>query len=414
MKTLGVFATLALGALGSVGCSPADTEPTREELASCDDGRGTVFHVARDIAGAAQVVADGQGGYLLFRRGGAMSGGVVRVAHDGAVVEVLPNPSVLAPFIQDVEPSVDGRTILGGWLETSYIQSTPTMPTTPGWVGQVNGEWQLEWEAQVGPPGIQHVLVRALSDGGAIVAGTAGEDESLDEATNDARDDAFVARVDPQGQIVWDHRIRFAGSVPADNWRPPQTLMLGTDGRVRFVVQSEQGLLVFSSELDGEDSLEQVLDTRLALGLVGVAPLPDGRLAIASNRNAAVLTMVDSEGQVLWEKTYDGDLQAHVEAITYNATENELVLSGALWSYGESWFRSWLLATDLDGEQTWRMERQPMARAPRQDGDYVTVEPGRGPGLLGLAASPDGSVLVTGNSQMHLCFFTITPGACHE
>jgi hypothetical protein len=73
-----------------------------------------------------------------------------------------------------------------------------------------------------------------------------------------------------------------------------------------------------------------------------------------------------------------------------------------------------MLATDLDGEQTWRMERQPMAWAPHQDGDYVTVEPGRGPGLLGLAASPDGSVLVTGNSQMHLCFFTITPGACHE
>lgn len=410
MKTLRVFATLALGGFG---CSQADAPPQREALASCDDGRATVFHVARDVAGATQAVADGQGGYLLFRRGGEMTGGVVRVDHDGAVVEVLPNPSALTPFIQDVEPFLDGQAVLSGRLESLYVENSSTTPTAPGWVGKVNQEWQLLWEAQVGPPGTQHVLVRALPDGGAIVAGTVWADQTSDDATKDARDDAFVARVDPQGQLAWDHRISFAGSAPEDNWRPPQTLMLGTDDRVRFVVQSEQGLLVLSSDLTGENPLQQLLDTRLALGLVGVAPLPDGRLAIASNRNAAVLTMVDSEGQVLWEKTYDRDQQAHVAGVTYSRTRKELVLSGALWSEGEG-SSSWMLATDLDGEQSWRMERAPMARAAGQDGDHVTVEPGRGPGLLGLAASPDGSVLVAGDSQTHLCFFTITPGACHE
>jgi hypothetical protein len=255
-------------------------------------------------------------------------------------------------------------------------------------------------------------LVRALPDGGAIVAGTAAEDDTADDATNEARDDAFMARLDPQGQIAWDNRIRFPGSVPSDNWRPPQTLMLGTDDRVRFIIQSELGLLVVATNLDGQDEARQLLDTRLALGLVGVAPLPDGRLAIASNRNGAVLTMVGSEGQVLWERVYDRDQRASVQAIMFNPSRDELLLSGTQWTEGG--FGSWLLATDLDGEQTWRMTRKPMARAPGQDGDYVTVNPGRGPGLLGLVASPDGTVLATGDSQMHLCFFTIAPGACHE
>jgi hypothetical protein len=404
-----VLGLMMLSGLALGGCSEADDAyPARETLSSCDAGRPTIFHVARDIEGAAQAVADEEDGYLLFRRGTFVAG-VVRVDRDGDIVEELPNPSASIPFIQDAQSLADGQTILTGRLETF---TTP--PTTPGWVGKVNRQWDLQWETFVGPPRAQHVLARALPDGGAIVAGTTWEDQTADEATNGDRDDAFVARIGPEGQIVWDNRTRFAGSVPGDNWRPPQTLILGADDRVRFIVQSEAGLLVLSSDLDGQEQLEQVLDTRLALGLIGVVTLPDGRLAIASNRNAAVLTIVDSEGQLLWEKTYDRDENVRVEGIVYNATRGELVLSGSSRDSGQSSMRTWMMAIDLDGEQTWRLEKEPMARAPRQDGDYVTVEPGRGPPLLGLSALQDGSVLALGASQMHLCYFTVAPGVCHE
>jgi hypothetical protein len=391
MKTSLSLGSIAF-ALLLASCSQQGEVEQREQLASCDDGRPSTFNVARDLYGATQAVAEGNDGFLLFNNNTAGKG-VVRVDQQGVVVQRLANPIDAEHWVGDISPQGDGGAILSG--------SVGQRPPRQGWVAKTDSAWNVLWEVPLGPEGF-HSTVHALADGGALVAGAAvGEREAT----------AFLGRIDPAGQLLWERRLPFSPPVSWGNtWWTTRDTAVDAEGRVRSVLASAEGLLLISSDLDGNVE-QQLLETELALRPKGVAALPDGRLALLSERQGAILTMLDARGQVLWEKTYGRERGVEPFGIAFNAARNELLLSGSSRGRELTAQRTWLLAADDQGDELWSLERKPLDRV-GADGNVVDVAAGQGPPVIGLAVAPDGTVLGAGYTGFELSYFVLGEGEC--
>jgi hypothetical protein len=388
---------LALG-LAISGCAGDDAFPDRESLTTCEDGRPTTFHALHDLEGADRVVADADAGFLLFRRR-SFEGGMVYVGPDGRGAEEHSNPLSAATYLGDAAFFGGGGAMLAG-VEFS--------DSTNGWMGRVGSHFELEWELPVELE-LMNIAVQVLPDEGAIVAGTLRAERV--DGNELAGHDLFWSRVDAAGKISWERRAQV--SFEARPWGP-LTFAVGADS-VRFVVETRAGLVLISSDLDGNDVQHRMLETRLALHLVAVVALPSGELVIVTNRTTnqylaagVVLTIVDAAGNVLSERHVGKEERAQAKGVRFNPVRGEIIIFGS-----DDWeSRTWLRAANIEGELTWSLRREPLQRGgPNNDYDHVTVEPDRGPELADVAVAPDGSLLAVG-SAMQLCYFVVGSGDC--
>jgi hypothetical protein len=380
------------------GCAGDDAFPDRESLTTCEDGRPTTFYALHDLEGADRVVADADAGFLLFRRR-SFAGGMVSVGPDGRGAEAHSNPLSAATYLGDAAFLQGGGAMLAG-VEFS--------DSTNGWVGRVGPHFELEWELPV-ELDLTNIAVQALPDAGAILAGSF-RTESV--AGNElAGHDLFWSRIDAAGQVQWERRAQASFEAIA---RSALTFAVGLDS-VRFVVETAAGLALISSDLDGNNVQQRMLETRLALHLVAVVALPNGELAIVTNRTTnqysaagVVLTIVDAEGNVLREAYVGKEERSRAKGVRFNPVRGEIIMFGS-----DGWeSRTWLRAANLEGEPIWSLRREPLQRGgPNHDYDHVTVERERGPELADVAVAPDGSLLAVG-SAMQLCYFVVGSGDC--
>lgn len=418
MKTTLIRGLTLLSTLSLAGCSAEDDVPTRVQFATCDDDRPTTFFSARDLYGVTQAVADGNEGFLLYGSN-TSNKPVVRVDHAGNFIELLEDPEK-DRMIQDVSPTADGGAILSS-VDWSFKPLPPLLRQALAF--KMDATWSAAWQVEIGPPGVGRTMVRALPDGGAIVAGiydqtTTGalRDAEASElpTTTEPSHGVFSARLSKEGELLWQRLAPFeASAVHNPSWWTEQTLAIGPGDRLRLATGTADGVLLISSDLNGESEQQLILDTRLALVPVGVAALPDGRLAILSNRDGAVVTMIDAEGDVLWEKSYGREHGAEAFGIAANGARREILVSGSTRGQGLTSQRTWLTATDFDGEPTWSLERRPMDLV-GPDGNVEKVTNAQGPAVLGLAVAPDGTVLGAGYTGFQLTYFALGTEACHE
>ena len=405
MKTDAAMGVVVLLTWALAGCSGQDDVPIRARLSACDDGRPTTLQVARDVYGVTQAVADSNGGFLLYGSNTA-GNGVARVDHAGNLVEVLEAPR-REDWIEDVSPTADGGTILASvdWN---------LGPTEAASVTKMSPAWSVAWRIGIDAPGASHLVVRALPDGGAIVAGASGEPNPQAEGsslTSGSTNGAFWARLSGEGDLVWEHRVTFdAGEPDSGSWWADQTLVVGPNG-LRFVVGTANGMLLISSDLDGQSEQQQLLDTRLALRPIGAAALPDGRLAVLSDRYGAIVTMIDPDGHVAWEESYGREHGVLPFGIATNTARGEILLSGASGGQELRAERTWMMATDFDGMPTWSLERQPMDLV-GADGNVREVDAQQGPPVIGLAVAPDGTALGAGYTGFQMTYFAFGAGGC--
>ena len=387
------IAWLALG-LELGGCS-APAPDTLTEFVSCESSRPTLFRMDRELYGATSVVADGDRGFALVELTSRTSD-VVRLSHDGKTVKRTANPSSYRPNISDVAALRDGRLLLIG---------TAWGDAQQGWVGCLSNDGQLDWEALLPGGGGGRRYVRPLSDGGAMVV-RIDPNISTSDPNAEVTVTVVFARLSAVGEVLWERRANAAGTGASTQWYYGRTLSLGADERARFVVETHQGLVLLTSDLDGKELTEQVLDTRLAMYPVAAVGLPDGKLAIATNRANAILTLVDVDGSVLWERAYDLERQGWADALTYDAARGQLVIGGRLAG------GSWLLAVDLDGEPVWSLERDPVKYANLDEiGELAAND---GPEVAQLVAAPDGTLLAAGWTHSELSYFVVGTEACHD
>jgi hypothetical protein len=411
MKAHWFLGVVALTGPAIAGCSAEAEVPTRSFLTSCDDGRPTALVVARDLYGMTQAVADGDGGFLLFGSNTAGKG-VVRVDHAGHIVEVLDGP-VEKMLLEGASPTGDGGAIVSS-REFSVLSPEADASTV---ISKMDPTWQVVWQTQIGPLGTGGSEVRALPDGGAIVVSYVSglnddaENASAATTTRSEQSGVFWRRLSPTGALLWEHRATYEPpGVWASGWWSNQSFVID-DEHIRLVVGTRDGLLLLSGSLDGAEEPPRLLDTRLALSLVGVAALPDGRLAVLSERDGAVVTMVGADGLVLWEKAYGRDHGVEPFGIATNAARSELLLSGSSRGTDFGTQRTWLMATDFAGETTWSLERAPMALE-GTDGNVREVDVTQGPAVLGLAIAPDGTAVGAGYTGFELTYFTLGSEVC--
>jgi hypothetical protein len=176
-----------------------------------------------------------------------------------------------------------------------------------------------------------------------------------------------------------------------------------------MAVATDEGIQLIEGTADGEWT-QKLLDTRLAVGVTDSASLPDGSLAITSTRSSgAVLTMIAPDGSVKWEKVFGQGEFAEGQAVAYNAGRNELLLGGSYRGSNGGTQRTWIIATDLDGNQTWELVREPVDFD--IDGNVASARDNQGPGITDIAVQPDGSFIATGQTS-NLSYFVVSADDC--
>jgi hypothetical protein len=163
--------------------------------------------------------------------------------------------------------------------------------------------------------------------------------------------------------------------------------------------------------VDDEGELtEQVLATRSYLQ--GVVALPGERFATASSRAAgAVVSVFETDGALVWEQTYGRETHAEPSGIAYDPTREQIVVPGSYRGADGGRTRTWMITTDLDGNQQWEMTRLPQ-ETKGVDGQVASVSPNRGPELRGVSVGPDGTLVAPGQTSVDLTFFVVGPDAC--
>ncbi len=385
--------------------------PERRELSTssvsasrCDGERSSSLYLLKDLEGAAAGIALGEEGYALFS-GGYVGRGVTTVGAAGELRQQLALQSVHVTELQDMVQMPDGSFVLSGY----GVGLGDSFNGTRGWVGKVDRNWNPVWETEVGSPGAYTAFLAALPDGGVIAAGTTWEAGlGEDPPPADWVPTFFWERLNADGQVTWRHDQEIDG---LDEFVIRKSILALTPAQeVRIVVPSNQGLVMIRSDLDGAFE-STVLETSLALYPSGIVALPDERIAIASSRApGAVLSVLNADGSVAWEKVYGAPQDAEANAVAYDPTRNELVLGGSYRGDDNGTQRTWLIATDLDGNQTFEMTRQPQSTY--GDGEASEVEAGRGPGIDHLAVSPGGQILAVADTTFQLMYFLIGPEAC--
>ncbi len=385
--------------------------PERKELSTssvsasrCDADRRTSLHFVKDIEGAGRAIALEDHGYALFSPTAFSWEGVATVGVGGDLRQRLFLPSVHVSSLTDLVQMPDGSFVLSGvgvGLGDSFAGSR-------GWVGKVDANWNLVWEAEVGSPGANTAFLAALPDGGVIAAGTTWALAlAEDPPPADWVPTFFWERLDADGQVIWRRDQEFEG---LDGYYVQKSILALTPAlEARLVVPSNQGLVMIRSDLDGAFE-SMVLDTSLAQYPSGIVALPDERIAIASSRApGAVLTVLNADGSVAGEKVYGRPQDAEARAVAFDATRNELLLGGSYRGDDNGTQRTWLIATDLDGNQTFEMTRKPLSS---EDIHASDITEGRGPEIEHIAVSPSGQILALGSTTSQLTYFLIDSQSC--
>lgn len=147
------------------------------------------------------------------------------------------------------------------------------------------------------------------------------------------------------------------------------------------------------------------------MSLIDAVALPDDRLAILSDRQSAIVTLIDADGTVLWEKGFGPQHLSQAGALAFNAERDEILVGGNTRGQDFSESGTWLFAANTDGEQIWSIEREGLDVG-GTDGVIGEVDATRGPYVVNLAVAPDGSALAAGAAGDQLSYFQLGNGAC--
>ncbi|HTN85602.1 MAG TPA: hypothetical protein VL242_18010, partial [Sorangium sp.] len=255
--------------------------------------------------------------------------------------------------------------LAGGFLHTGALTSDggvvvvgqthdPSSPSSKGlWFGRLDGAGELRAAHALGPTHyMAWVDIELLPhpDGGYVLS-------THDSQLDGAEPRLLLLRLDDDGQLVRQRVTPLApGSEVGQNWsRGGVALLPGGD-----VVQlSAHGayLRVVRSTGQTEPVFDRVLEEVGEAWPQDIAALPDGRIAIvALSREQSRLILLDAEGRVLWQKTYEPELDTALNALAYDPSAGLLHLAGATRGTDGGTQRMWLLSVDTDGVLRWEYE----------------------------------------------------------
>lgn len=328
-----------------------------------------------------------------------------------AATWVLVDPSAVpeaAPLVGEVAslvPAAEGALIAAGWL------SSPAGPKL--WAAGLDADFCVRraWIAELGPAGPQPRVVRALPDGGLLVAGWA-------PGPGQGNEEAWVARYDRLGKPVWSvaegEFLYVSGLFQTPSREAVTALALLPDGGIAAAGAADVNDALHSNWillLDGDGRVRRRVDLprddpRTEAALTAVVPQPDGGLWLAGTlrpgepeADAWVLALAPDDS-LLWDRRYEEPGRQEVAAA--------LDRGGGVALAGRENGEAWLALLDGEGEmlQSQRLRRREapgeLAMLADAGGHLLAAGASAGPWLLRLdrLGRPDGSLALAGGGRL--------------
>ncbi len=260
--------------------------------------------------------------------------------------------------------SVD-RTSDGGYIVAGYTNATSWVALgspqggydSDGWLLKLDASGNVQWQKSYRTLGIDALYkVKQTSDGGFVAVG-------LTRLPNWGDVNAWVLRVDSQGNVIWENS--YGGSQ--------------TDQADDVVQTSDGGFLVVGSTYSFGGFPAWVLRLNQAGGIVwqraynstmnesgasSIAATSDGGFVIAGEYRSDItssqtysqlwLFKIDGSGSLLWQKAYSGTGKGDIGYSVYQTSDQGLVVAGLTTSYGDAWATVWVLRLDSQGGVLWQ------------------------------------------------------------
>lgn len=256
---------------------------------------------------------------------------------------------------RSVEPTSDGGCIIAGrsFSSISGDKTENSLGEQDFWIVKLDASGNVEWENTIGGAFIDDAnAVRQMEDGTYIIAGTssslASEDKS--ENTTSARD-AWVMKLNAQGVIIWEDTL------VADQFDQSPSLVVTNDQGVLVGVASSSGIggdktvptngesdywiikysgdgniewqrSIGGSGSDFMDAIDKTSDGGYILGGASSSPVSGDKTQPSQGANDYWIVKVDSEGNVLWDKTYGGNNNDRLTSV-YETLDGGFILGGS-------------------------------------------------------------------------------------
>ncbi|WP_437307502.1 hypothetical protein [Sorangium sp. So ce388] len=355
--------------------------PAEAESEACLDGVTISLFTPSGLDANWLLPAEGEGFIAI---GAPDNGGVAALDDAGNVVwSAVP---LAGGFLHTGALTSDGGVVVVGQTHD------PSSPSGEGlWFGRLDGAGELRAAHALGPTHyMAWVDIELLPhpDGGYVLS-------THDSQLDGAEPRLVLLRLDDDGQLVRRRVTPLApGSEVGQSWsRGGVALLPGGD-----VVQlSAHGayLRVVRSTGQTEPVFDRALEEVGEAWPQDIAALPDGRIAVvALSHQQSRLILLDAEGRVLWQKTYEPELDTALNALAYDPSTGLLHLAGATRGADGGTQRMWLLSVDTDGVVRWEHEG----------------EVGTPSGINTVAALPGGGFAAAGFGDFS--YAVVRPDAC--
>ncbi|KJU86048.1 lipoprotein [Candidatus Magnetobacterium bavaricum] len=242
----------------------------------------------------------------------------------------------------------------GGFVAAGYTSSFG-VGYSDAWVLRLNGDGSIRWSKTFGGSGVDYAkAIRALGDGGFIVAGYTGSFGS-------GADDIWLLRLDADGNVSWQKTY---GSNSIENTYAIEEVPAGgfiVAGQTNAPDGSHRGIILLRLDADGNIRWQRVIKGAASLGAYCVKPLGDGGFIVSGyhsdlTNTAFLVIRTDAAGAILWQYAYGGGGGADDRSYAVNVTtDGGFVVSGTTTSFGGLFGSAlWLLRLDPNGQVRWQ------------------------------------------------------------
>jgi uncharacterized delta-60 repeat protein len=297
-----------------------------------------------------QQTADGKfiaAGYTYSFGAGSSDAWVLKLDSDGSVAWQKTYGGSSTDSIRSIQQTPDGGYIAAGW--TSSFGACDSN----AWVLKLNSDGGIAWQKTYGQRDYNRIYsIQQTADGGYIAAGDMSD-------LGWSSSDAWVLKLNSDGSIAWQKTYGHSIYVGDD---PVYSIQQTADGGYIAVRKFGGNARIFKLNSDGSMAWQKKYGEIGIDEIKSIQQTADGGYVAAgytysfgAGSSDAWILKLDSDGNIIWEKSYGWSRSDHVVSIKETA-DGGYIAAGDTNSFGESYsdYDSWLLKLRSDGSIAWQ------------------------------------------------------------
>lgn len=293
-----------------------------------------------------------------------------------------------ADILKVVRQAVDGGYFLGGNSDSPIFGSktVPNYGFQDYWIVKLNSQGGMLWQANIGGSNYDECFaLEPTPDGGCIVGGFSQSGISGNKIdANRGGKDYWVVKLNSMGQIQWQKTYGGAGldilyaivvldnndyiltGISTSNISGEKTANSKGGGDFWILKINQEGTIIWQKTIGGNSADAPYNALKVNDGFVfGGTSYSDISFDKSQNSRGEIdywLVKTDFDGNVLWDKTFGGDLDDYLLDFLVLADGSGFVLAGVsrspvsgdktVLNYGQS--DGWVIKTDQNGELLWQ------------------------------------------------------------